>query len=70
MADETIRRVGVVLKTTSAEAAELGMKLIDELERLGIEALVDSESAAALNRSDGVDRAALPGQVDLVVVLG
>ncbi len=70
MADEIIRRVGVVLKTTSAEAAELGMKLIDELERLGIEALVDSESAAALNRSDGVDRADLPGQVDLVVVLG
>jgi NAD+ kinase len=70
MADETIRRVGVVLKPTSGEAVELGKKLLDELQHLDLEAVIERESAAALNTDGDVDREELPSRVDLVVVLG
>jgi len=70
MANKPIRRIGVVLKTTGTEAAELGKKLLDELERLDLEPVIDRESAAVLNAQNDVDRRELPGQVDLVVVLG
>jgi NAD+ kinase len=70
MTDPAIRRVGVVLKTTSSEAAELGRKLVAELDRLGLEAVVDRESAEVLGSDDGIDREHLPGLVDLIVVLG
>ena len=70
MADPTMRRVGVVLKATSTEATELGKMLLDELERLDLEAVVERETAAALNTSGEVDREELPSLVDLVIVLG
>lgn len=70
MSRPDIRRVGVVVKTTSPEAAELGRQLIAELDRLGIEPVVDTESAAAFDCDANVDRAGLASQVDLVVVLG
>ena len=65
-----MRRIGVVLKTTGTEAAKLGEKLLDELKRLDLEVAFDRESAAVLNADSDVDREELPGQVDLVVVLG
>ena len=65
-----MRRVGVVLKTTSTEAAELGKRLLDELARLDLEAVVERETALALKVDGEVDREELPSQVDLVVVLG
>ena len=70
MAKSTIRRVGVVLKTTSPEAADLGRQLVLELERLGLEPVIDRESAQVLDSDDEVEREELPGLVDLVVVLG
>ena len=70
MAESPIRRIGVVLKTSSPEAAELGRQLLVELERLGLEWTIDRESARVLDGSDGVDREELPSLVDLVVVLG
>ncbi len=70
MTESTIRRVGVVLKTTSSEAAELGKQLLVELDRLGLEPVIDRESAQVLDSNDDVDREELPGLVDLVVVLG
>jgi NAD+ kinase len=70
MADQTMHRVGVVLKTTSTEATELGKELLDELARLDLEAVVEQETAAALKVDGEVDREELPSQVDLVVVLG
>jgi NAD+ kinase len=70
MADSSMRRIGIVLKTTGTEAAELGKQLLDELERLDLQAVFDRESAAVLNVDGDVDREELPGQVDLVVVLG
>lgn len=65
-----VRRVGVVLKGSSSEAVELGRQLLVELEHLGVETLLDSESAPAVGRSSVASRAELASQVDLVVVLG
>jgi NAD+ kinase len=70
MTDPAIRRVGVVLKTTSSEAAELGRQLVAELDRLGLEAVIDRESAEVLGSDDGIDREHLASLVDLIVVLG
>jgi len=70
MTQPSIHRVGVVLKTTSPEAAEVGKQLLARLEALGLEAVIDRESARVLGRKDEVDRRDLPGLVDLIVVLG
>jgi len=70
MTQSPIHRVGVVLKTTSPEAAEVGKQLLTELERLELEAVIDRESARALDRKDDVERKDLSGLVDLIVVLG
>lgn len=70
MTEGAIHRVGVVLKTTSPEAAELGRTLLAELDRLGLEAVVDRESAEVLEGGGDIDREHLPSQVDLIVVLG
>jgi len=70
MAEEQIQRVGVALKTSSGEAVELGKRLLEELDRLGLEAVLDDEAASAFDATDSVDRSELPSQVDLVVVLG
>ena len=70
MTESAIRRVGVVLKTTSPEAAEVGKHLLTELERLGLEAVIDRESARVLGSTDDVEREDLPSLVDVIVVLG
>jgi len=66
----TIRRVGVVLKTSSLEATELGRQLVEELQRRGLEVILDSDSAAACDRESDVPRSTLASRVDLLVVLG
>jgi NAD+ kinase len=70
MTDHAVRRVGVVLKTTSPEAAELGRQAVTELERLGLEAVIDRETGEVLEGGTGIDREHLPGAVDLIVVIG
>jgi len=70
MTESAIRRVGVVLKTSSNEAAELGRQLLVELERLGIEPVLDRASAEALGTKTGCKRSELTSNSDLVVVLG
>ncbi|MFV2071690.1 MAG: NAD(+)/NADH kinase [Thermoanaerobaculales bacterium] len=65
-----MRRIGVVLKTSSPEAVKLGRQLLVELERLDLEPVIDRESGKALDGDSGVDREDLPQQADLVVVLG
>jgi NAD+ kinase len=68
--EPTIHRVGVVLKTSSNEAAELGRRLLVELERLGIQPVLDRMSAEVLGTGDGFRRDELTARTDLVVVLG
>jgi NAD+ kinase len=60
----------VALKTSSAEATELGRRLVEVLQRRGLEVTMDRESAAACGRESALARGALASQVDLVVVLG
>lgn len=62
--------MGVVVKTTSSEAIELGRRLMTELERLGVEPVPDSTSARVLDTDNGTPRTELAAAVDLVVVLG
>lgn len=68
--ENTIRRVGVVLKTSSNEAAELGRQLLVELENLGIEPVLDGSSAEVLGTKVGCRLSELTSSSDLVVVLG
>ncbi len=72
MTDHVVRRVGVVLKTTSAEAAELGRQLVAELEKLELEAVIDRETGEVLEGGIDIDidREHLAGMVDLIVVIG
>ncbi len=70
MEGSPVRSVGVVLKTTSPEAAELGRQLLAELERLGQKTVLDAQSASIYQMQSGIRRADLAAQVDLVVVLG
>ena len=60
----------MVLKPSSLEATELGRQLVEELERRGLEAILDRESAAACGRDSEVSRSALASRVNLMIVLG
>jgi NAD+ kinase len=68
--ERPVKKVGVVLKTNSNEAAELGRQLLVELERLDIEPVFDRASAAVLSTEDSHERADLTAESDLVIVLG
>ena len=70
MSSGSIQRIGVVLKTTSSEAADLGHELVEEIRRLGLQPVIDNETASVLPSDDEIDREDLPAHVDLVVVLG
>jgi NAD+ kinase len=64
------RRVGVVVKPSSADAVALGARLLGELARRGVDGVVDAESAPALGVAPGPGREELGRAVDLVIVLG
>jgi len=70
MARPSIDRVGVALKTTSIEAAELGRTLLAELDRLGIGVVLDSQTARLFDMQSSIERIDLASHVDLIVVLG
>ncbi len=64
------KRVGLAVKLSSREAAELGREFVREFERRGIAPVADAESAGALGLPAGPLRAELGRNVDAVVVLG
>lgn len=64
------RRVGVVVKPGSAEAVELGKRLLDELGRRGVEGVSDQESARVLGVAPVSPRATLGEHADVLIVLG
>jgi NAD+ kinase len=70
MTARTIHRVGVTLKPTSNEAAELGKTLLAELDTLGIETVLDTQSAVLFDIESDIDRIDLASHVDLIIVLG
>ena len=65
-----VRRVGVVTRTTSAQALTLSRQLDRALKQRGLEVLHDIESAAVRRLVGGVPRSQMCSQVDLVITLG
>ena len=67
-----MRRIGVVARRDRAEALDVVRGLVQWLTAHGREVVVDSETAGALGLPDVTvaERQALPGTVDLIVVLG
>jgi NAD+ kinase len=67
-----MRRIGVVARPDRAEAREVTRGLVQWLTAHGREVVVDAETsgAAGLPGVTTTEREALPGKVDLIVVLG
>ena len=65
-----IKRVGVVIKPHAPRIREILRDLVHYFEKKGIAAFLEEPAAEKLGRSGGLRREDLPGQVDLVVVLG
>jgi NAD+ kinase len=65
------RRVGIVAKPDPRRARPVLKQLLRHLDRAGVRYLLDHEAALILRRpDDGVERAAMAGKVDLVLVAG
>ncbi len=67
-----MRRLGVVARVDRPEAGQIVRELIAWLAARGRETLVEADTAAGLGLTDvtTVEAGALPGKVDLIVVLG
>jgi len=63
-------KVGFVIKPHAPNIKEVLGDLISYFESKGQTCLLEKAAAEILNRPDGFKRENLPGQVDLVVVLG
>jgi len=62
--------VGIIAKPHPDEILPVVPPLIDWLKQHGSRVLYDEETARCLETSDGIPREKLPGQVDLLIVLG
>lgn len=65
-----VARVGLVTRTSSAEAVLLSRKLERMLARRGLTVVHDAESAAVRNATGGVPRTRIAFEVDLLITLG
>lgn len=65
-----IHAVGIMSKPKPEAICALVPRLLDWLSQRKLRAFFDQETAQCLGRSDGVPRAEIPRQVDLLVVLG
>ncbi len=65
-----IKSVGILSKPGIAHASTLILELLAWLERHGIAARYDAETAAYLGRTDGISREAISDGTQLIVVLG
>jgi NAD+ kinase len=65
-----IKRVGCVIKPHAPNIAQVVRELIDYLRQKDIDCLLEEVAAQKLDLNDGIKREDLPGQVDLVIVLG
>jgi NAD+ kinase len=63
-------KVGVVIKPHAPGIEQILADLVLDLEKRGIECVLEDVAAQKLGRPDGLKREGIPGQVDLVVVLG
>jgi NAD+ kinase len=65
-----INRVGFIIKPHAPRIEKILEDLIEYFEKKEISYLLEEEAAHKLRRNQGLKRDELPGQVDLVVVLG
>jgi NAD+ kinase len=63
-------KVGVVIKPHAPGIERILADLVLDLEKRGIECVLEDVAAEKLGRPNGLKREGIPGQVDLVVVLG
>jgi NAD+ kinase len=63
-------KVGVVIKPHAPGIEQILTDLITDLEKRGIGCVLEDVAAQKLGLPDGLKRDSVPGQVDLVVVLG
>jgi NAD+ kinase len=66
----SIRRVLVVAKPTHPEARRLAGEIVRWLDERRVGAVLESRTADALGRTDGIALDGLPGDLDLAVVAG
>jgi NAD+ kinase len=67
---DNIERVGFVIKPHAPRVEKILEELIRYFGARKIECLLEDVAAVKLKHKDGVAREALPGQVDLVIVIG
>lgn len=65
-----IKTVGIMSKPAIAHASTLILELLAWLERHGISARYDAETASYLGRADGLARDSVPDGTQLMIVLG
>lgn len=65
-----MKKLGLVVKTSSPEALALGLEVRTRLLARAVDVVVDRQSAVALNVPAGPPRAELGREVDAVLVLG
>jgi NAD+ kinase len=66
-----IKRIGIISKPRKAEVREIVPRLLEWLRERQIEACIDKETGAILERNEKcLTRNEMPAQVDLIVVLG
>lgn len=66
----SIRAVGIISKPKPEDICPLVPRLLEWLAEHKLRALFDEETATCLGRADGIPRAEIPRQVDLLIVLG
>src|SRR5437867_5989444 len=66
-----VRRAGIVVKPGDRRSRKVAETLLRFLERKGIEAILDRQTAATLGkRAEGIERNVLAAATDLLVVVG
>lgn len=66
----TLKAVGLISKPKKEDVCAVAPGVLAWLEKRGLRAVLDLESARCLDRRDGLPREQIPPQVDLLVVLG
>lgn len=70
MAQKEIKKVGIVIKPHAPDIEKIVVDLVEFLRKREVACLLEDVAARKIHRDDGRPREELPGQVDLVVVLG
>jgi len=66
----SVRKAGIVIKPHAPSVEGILKTVVDHLEGRGVDCVLEDVAARKLGRPDGLERAAIAGASDLVVVLG